>query len=235
MDALEPALACLRPGGAVAAPGPRRAGALARPAGHARGARANRPRLGVRAAQRSLVRGEWHREAVAAAFDLPAEAFDVLPASIPMAPLPFQPQLGEPREILALMRLAPDKAAIAQFAVELTRARLVAGRPCRLTVAGEGPWREQAQALCEERLPAAAWRIEGAPADPVARLFSSDLVVAQGLTTLEAAALGRRVVVARAIDEDRAAGVVLTPDNYDVAARDPFGEPPLSYPRELLE
>jgi hypothetical protein len=183
-----------------------------------------------------LVRGEWHRAAVATAFDLPAEAFDVLPASIPMAPLPFQPQLGEPREILALMRLAPDKAAIAQFAVELTRARLLAGRPCRLTIAGEGPWREQARALCEERLPAAAWRLEDAPADPVARLFSSDLVVAQGLTTLEAAALGRRVVVVRAIDEDRAAGVVLTPERYDVAGRDPFGKPPLTDdPKQLWD
>jgi hypothetical protein len=181
-----------------------------------------------------LVRGERHRERVAAAFDLPANELGILPASIPLASTPFQPQLGEPREILALMRLAPEKAAIAQLAVELTRERLAAGRPCRLTIAGEGGWREQASALCQRRLPAAAWRIEGAPADPVARLFASDLIVAQGLTTLEAAALGRRVVVARSADEDRAAGVVLTPDRYDDAARDPFGKPPLTTDPGLL-
>jgi hypothetical protein len=172
-----------------------------------------------------LVRGEWHRERFADAFDLPADGFGILPASIPLDGVPFQPQLGEPREILALMRLAPEKAAIAQLAVELTRARLAAGRPCRLTIAGEGDWREQAEALCEERLPRQSWRIEGAPADPVARLFASDLVVAQGLTTLEAAAIGRRAMVARSIDESGAAGVVLTPERYDAAARDPFGKP----------
>jgi hypothetical protein len=172
-----------------------------------------------------LVRGEWHRKRVVAAFDLPGDALSVLPASIPLASIPFHPGLGEPREILVLMRLSPEKAAIAQLAVELTRRRLAAGRPCRLTIAGEGPWREQGVALCERRLPRPSWRIEVAPDDPIARLAASDLVVAQGVTTLEAAALGRRVVVARAIDEDRAAGVVLTPDSYDVAARDPFGEP----------
>jgi hypothetical protein len=126
------------------------------------------------------------------------------------------------------MRLSPDKAALAQLAVELVRERLASGRDCRLAIAGEGPWRADAVALCERRLPAGAWRIEAAPEDPVARLADSDLVVAQGLTTLEAAALGRRVVVARAIDEERPAGAVLRPGLYDVAARDPFGQPPLT-------
>lgn len=175
-----------------------------------------------------LVRGESHRERVAAAFDLLAAELDILPASVPLESIPFQPQLGEPREILALMRLAPEKAAVAQLAVELTRARLAAGRPCRLTIAGEGPQRERLAALCERRLPASAWRIEDAPRDPIARLFASDLIVAQGLTTLEAAALGRRVVVARSVDGNRAAGAVLTAEGYDDAARDPFGRPPLS-------
>jgi hypothetical protein len=173
----------------------------------------------------ALVRGKWHRQRVATAFDLPADELNILPASIPLAPVPFDPQLGEPREILALTRLAPEKAAIARLAVELTGRRLAAGRPCHLTIAGDGPWRERATELCERSLPQPAWRIERAPPDPIDRLAASDLVVAQGLTTLEAAALGRRVVVARSIEEDRPAGIVLTPDNYEVAARDPFGEP----------
>lgn len=176
----------------------------------------------------ALVRGESHRNRVATAFDIQADGLRILPASIPLTPVPFRPQLGEPREILALMRLSPDKAAIAQLAVELTRARLATKRPCHLTIAGDGPWRDEATALCEQRLPPGSWRMERAPADPVARLAASDLIVAQGLTTLEAAAIGRRVIVARAIDEDRPAGTVLIPGRYDVAARDPFGEPPVT-------
>lgn len=227
MDALEPALAsCKR----VALTLHQAPDALARWLGPQAMSAAREPIVRALADERAavLARGEWHRERFAAAFDLPASALDILPASIPLAAVPFQPQLGEPREILALMRLAPEKAAIAQLAVELTRERLAAGRPCRLTIAGEGDWREQAEALCSTRLPPRAWRIEEAPAEPVARLFASDLVVAQGLTTLEAAAIGRRVVVARSAGEDRAAGAVLTPELYDVAARDPFGRPPVT-------
>ncbi len=33
---------------------------------------------------------------------------------------------------------------------------------------------------------------------------------------------------ARALDAERAAGVVLTRENYDVSARDPFGRPSVS-------
>jgi hypothetical protein len=172
-----------------------------------------------------LVRGEWHRNRVAAAFDIPVDALSILPASIPLASIPFHPELGEPREILALTRLSPEKAAIPRLAVELTRRRLTARRPCHLTVAGDGPWHEEAAALCERRLPLGSWRIERAPSDPIDRLFAADLIVTQGLTTLEAAAIGRRVIVARAIDDNSAAGAVLIPDRYDVAARDPFGEP----------
>jgi hypothetical protein len=176
----------------------------------------------------AMVRGNWHRAAVAAAFDLPADGLRVLPASIPLASVPFDPVLGEPREVLALMRLSPDKEAIARLAIALTRRRLAAGRPCHLTIAGEGPWREDARELCEGLLPPDAWRLEAAPRDPVARLVASDLVVAQGLTTLEAAALGRRVVVARMLDAEGAGATALTPERYDDAARDPFGEPPLN-------
>jgi hypothetical protein len=174
-----------------------------------------------------LVRGEWHRRRVAEAFDLPTGELRVLPASIPLESIRFRPQLGEPREILALMRLSADKEAILRLALELTRCRLAMRRPCRLTVAGEGEWEEEAKKLCEERLPPGGWRMEPAPRDPIARLSASDLVVAQGLTTLEAAALGRRTMVAR-IASGKAAAVVLTPDRYDDAARDPFGEPPLT-------
>lgn len=173
----------------------------------------------------ALVRGEAHRRRVAGAFGVDPAALRILPASVPLRPDPFQTAPAPPAQILALMRLSPEKAAVAQLAVQLVRERLDNGNRCQLTIAGEGPWRPHAVALCEQRLPAGSWRIEGAPEDPIARLAASDLVVAQGLTTLEAASLGRRVIVARAAGEDAAAGAALTPDSYDEAARDPFGEP----------
>lgn len=176
----------------------------------------------------ALVRGEAHRRMVAAAYGLPLDALDVFPASLPLSSLPFRPAAGEPREVLALARLASDKTDIVRVAVELVRERLATGRPCRLTVVGDGPWRPQAMALCERRLPREAWRIEGASTDPTRRLADCDLVVAQGTTTLEAAALGRRVVVARPLGAHGASATALTPDRYDEAARDPFGSPRVS-------
>jgi hypothetical protein len=174
----------------------------------------------------ALVRGEAHRRKVATAYAVPPTALRILPASVPLPSLPLSPARAEPGEVLAMTRLAPEKAAIVRVAVELVRERLRDGRPCRLRVAGAGPWRPDAIALCERRLPRDAWLVEDAPGDPLARLLASDLVVAQGTTTLEAAALGRRVVVARTLGRSNASAVVLTPDSYDDAARDPFGDPP---------
>jgi hypothetical protein len=175
-----------------------------------------------------LVGGEWHRERIASAFGLPESQLQVLPASIPLPSPPTRPASAAPTEVFALTRLSAEKAAIVQLAAELVRARLDSGQECRLTLAGEGPWRDRALELCERRLPAGAWKVEPAPADPLDRLAAADLAVTQGLTTLEAAALERRVVVARPLGEDRAAGVVLVPNGYDAAAADPFGRPPLS-------
>lgn len=172
-----------------------------------------------------LVRGGAHRRKVAAAYAVPPAALRILPASVPLASLPFRPAKGEPVEVLAMTRLTSEKTAIPRVAIELARERLAAGRPCRLTIAGDGRWRPEAVTLCERRLPRGSWRIEPAPEDPLARLTASHVVVAQGTTTLEAAALGRRVVVAQALGAHGASATVLTPDRYDEAARDPFGDP----------
>jgi hypothetical protein len=176
----------------------------------------------------ALIRGEPHRRKVANAYGVPPDALRILPASFPLPSLPSSAPQGEPREVLAMTRLAPDKATIVRVAAELVRERLAGGRPCELHVAGEGSWRANAIALCEQRLPRGSWRIEGAPPDQLARLAATDVVVAQGTTTLEAAALGRRVVVARSLGAREASAVVLTPDRYDEAARDPFGDPPVT-------
>lgn len=181
-----------------------------------------------------LVRGAAHRRRFAAAFGLPGPELQVLPASIPVEAIPFAPQLGEPRQVLSLTRLSPEKAPVIRLAVNLVRHRLAFGRPCMLSLAGAGSWRAEAIELCERSLPAGCWRVEDAPEHPLERLAASDLVVAQGVTTLEAAALGRRVVVARKAGEEGAAGAALTAAGYDEAGRDPFGEPPLTAdPRQL--
>ena len=169
-----------------------------------------------------LVRGAAHRRIFEAAFSLPRGELRILPASFPLPP--FSPATGRD-EILALTRHSPEKAAIPRLAVELTKEGLARRRDCRLTIAGEGPTREHAEALCADRLPPGSWVFEGPPLDPIARLAAADVVVAQGSTTLEAAALGRRVVVARTIEDTSAAGSVLRPDVYEEAARDPFGDP----------
>src|SRR4051794_11513103 len=143
-----------------------------------------------------LVRGEWHRERFVEDFGLPADRLALLPASIPIPEARSRAPTARPVELMALTRLSEDKAAIVGLAVELTETRLESG-PCVLAIAGEGAWREKAASLCESRLPPDAWRIEPPPADPIAWLAAADLVVTQGLTTLEAAALERRVVVAR--------------------------------------
>jgi hypothetical protein len=173
-----------------------------------------------------LVRGDWHREWFVSSFDLPRDRLHLLPASIPLPARPPNPASPRPAEVLALTRLSEEKAPIVELAAEMTLARLEEG-PCVMALAGDGAWREQAVALCESRLPSGAWRLEPPPADPIARLAAADLVVAQGLTTIEAAALERRVVVARSRREGGAAGVVLTPDSYGSAAQDPFGRPPV--------
>jgi hypothetical protein len=173
----------------------------------------------------TLVCGAAHRRKVAAAYGVPAQALRVLPPSVPLAELSFAPTVGKPKEMLAMTRLAPEKMSIIRLAVELLRGRLAGGNACRLTIAGDGPRRAEAIELCELSLPPGSWRIEGAPADPITRLTESDLVVAQGTTTLEAAALGRRAVVARSLGAHEASGAVLTPENYDEAGRDPFGDP----------
>ena len=172
-----------------------------------------------------LVRGAAHRRIFETAFSLPEGGLRILPPSFP---LPLFSPARSLDEILALTRHSPEKAAIPRIAVELTKEGLDRGRDCRLTIAGEGPTREQAEALCADRLPSGSWRFEGAPEDAIARLAAADVVVAQGSTTLEAAALGRRVVVARSAGTGSAAGVVLRPEIYEDAARDPFGTPKLT-------
>jgi hypothetical protein len=197
------------------------------------GARATLERAIADPAAAVLVRGPAHRHIFETAFGLRAGELRTLPVSFPLPP--FSPAQGRNR-ILALTRHSPEKASIPRLAVELTREGLARGRECRLAVAGEGPTQDQVEALCAERLPPGTWRFEGPPPDPIARLGAADIVIAQGSTTLEATALGRRVVVARRAGKGSAAGIVLRPECYEAAARDPFGDPEVTTdPGELWD
>ena len=80
------------------------------------------------AAERSgfvFVRGAVHRRRFEQAFDVPRKALQILPPSIP---LPEFRAGGGTEEILALTRHSPEKAAIPELAVELTRRGLERGR-----------------------------------------------------------------------------------------------------------
>ena len=177
------------------------------------------------AAERSgfvFVRGAAHRRQFERAFDVPPEGLRILPASIP---LPRFDADGETGEILALTRHSPEKAAIPMLAVELTRRGLERGRAAasRSPAAGRPARRPKHSAPSASRPAPGGSRLR--LADPIARLAAADITVAQGLTTLESVALGRRVVVARSTEDGGAAGVVLRAALYEEAARDPFGEP----------
>jgi hypothetical protein len=181
-----------------------------------------------------LVCGEIHRRRMTDYFDLPLDAVEILPASIPADWIAYEPFLGEPEEILALVRLAPEKLEVPILAANLVRARRAAGYECRLSIAGEGDAHDEVLAYCERWLPADAWSVEPAPPDPLARLAAAPLAVARGLTTLECAALGRRVIVAHPAGPNTAAGTVLTPGRYDEAARDPYSYPYVTRDSERL-
>ena len=148
-----------------------------------------------------IVCGAIHRRKVANAYGVPADALQIVPTSAPLDELNFRPAGREPREVLAMTRLAPEKMSIVRLAVELLGARLSSGHQCPGVLAGDGPRRAEAAELCERRLPRGSWRIEGAPAEPLARLAEAELVVAQGATTLEGGGVGsagrRRPLVRR--------------------------------------
>jgi hypothetical protein len=223
IDAFGPALAACGRGTLTLHSAPE---AVARWFGPAGFARMRRPLLRAVADPRAaaITCGDRHRRRVATTCGVPEQALSVLPACIPTEPIPFDP--GPARgggEVLALVRLSREKSAVVEVAAELVRAGRRSGGEWRLTIAGEGPWRERMAALCRRRLPDGAWRLEEPPREPIQRLRESSLVVTQGLTTLEAAALGRPVVVA--VGTEGVSGTVLVPDRYDRAARDPFGQP----------
>jgi glycosyltransferase involved in cell wall biosynthesis len=171
-----------------------------------------------------LTRGRRHRRDAAALLSVEEEELAVVPPGVAADQIDFDPAPGEPGRVVALTRLSPEVAARVDAAIELVAAGLQAGRPCRLELVGDGPWKNQALRLCAARLPRGAWQHRPATLDPLAAVRGADLVVATGLTGLEAAAAGRPVAIARRTDDG--AGVVgplLTPETYRLYTDDIYG------------
>ena len=155
----------------------------------------------------------------------------VLPASIPLPAAAGRPASRAATEILALTPGSRRRRRRwSGSATELTRARARRNARAASTIAGDGPWRGR-PSRSASRLPAGPGGSRRRPRDPLARLAAADLVVAQGLTTLEAAALERRVVVARTVWRTaRRRGRAHAPSATTSRPRDPFGRPASSRP-----
>lgn len=171
-----------------------------------------------------LTIGASYRATYVRRFDWDPGAVTVLPPAIDVDAFPYAEPPVDPDLVVCLARLSPEKQAHIEAAVKLVREGRAAGRDARLEVVGDGPWRADAEALCAERLPAGGYAFVGATRDPASVLRRAGVVVATGLTTLEAAATGRRVLVPRSWSEDgEVLGPVLGLDCFDELSAYAFG------------
>jgi hypothetical protein len=203
-----------------------------------------------------VARGGPHRKAISALVGVDSAHIRILAPGIATDEVPFDPRraTGGPERVLVLSRLSPEAAPRIQAGVELVAVGLREGRDCRLELVGDGSWREEAFALARRQVGADRWRHEASTLDPIARVGQASVVVASGLTALESAAAGRRVVIARLGRDGGPVGPALTPDTFsrfsddifgtDVPAEDPrevwaaldgLGEPELARVRKLVE
>ncbi|MFA4930046.1 MAG: glycosyltransferase family 4 protein [Patulibacter sp.] len=169
-----------------------------------------------------LTIGEQYRATYVERFDWDPDAVTVLPPAIDVEAFPYADPPVDPDLIVCVARLSPEKHAHVRNAIKLVHAGRATGRDARLEFYGDGPWRAEAEALCAERLPAGSFTFHGATRRPAAALRSAGLVVATGLTALEAACIGRRVVISRNIPED-VLGPVFTTEHFDLLADYAFG------------
>jgi len=185
---------------------------------------------------RVLTIGSTYVEEYARLFELPVERIALLAPGVDSAAIEFRPVAGPVRSVLSLCRLSPEKAPHVLAAVELVAEGLAQGRACHLDVVGDGPWRAEAEAVCERRLPPGSWTFHGATTAPLDAMRRADAVLATGLTALEAASAGVRVVIVRTTPDDAGPlGPVMTRARYQALARDSFGarsQPPAA-PRDV--
>ena len=144
-------------------------------------------------------------------------AIGVLTPAIEVARFPFGHAPREP-VVLTVARLSGEKRWAIDAGIALTAERLGAGHDARLDVIGDGPWREQALELCDAALPAGAFRFLGSSLEVAAHMQRAAVVLATGISALEAMATGRPVVLGRPLSDDTTLpGPVLEQDNFDAA------------------
>lgn len=174
---------------------------------------------------RVLTIGERYVDEYAALFALERRAFSILPPAV--AARTDVPPLNGGRDrttVLVVARLSPEKAPQIKAGIALVAERLRQGRPCRLEVIGDGPFAGEAKAMCESALPAGAWQFHGSSHDPMPAMAGAGVVLATGITVLEAASVGAPAVLVRArADELGPLGPVLTEASYATAAAEGFG------------
>jgi hypothetical protein len=172
-------------------------------------------------------RGSAHVAEVASTLDIDASRVAIVAPGVRTDRLVFEPRVP-PRDatVLVLSRLSPEVAQRIQAGVALVAGGRAAGRNCTLRLVGDGPWREQAIALCRDRIGETGWAVDPLTDDPYGTIQAADVVVASNLTSLEASALGRPVVAARrsgSADDDSVLGPLIGPGNFGLLSDDIFG------------
>lgn len=81
----------------------------------------------------------------------------LLPPAVDSARIPFAAPRARLDSVLCLARLSPEKSPHIRAGIDLVASRLRHTGEGRLDVVGDGPWREEAEALCAARLPAGAY------------------------------------------------------------------------------
>lgn len=171
-----------------------------------------------------LTIGETYRATYLDRFAWDPAAVTVLPPAIDVDAFPFADPPADPDLIVCVARLSPEKQAHVVGSIKLVRAGRDAGRDARLEFFGDGPWRAEAEALCAAKLPAGSFTFHGATRDPASALRRAGVVLATGLTALEAACTGRPVVISRSAPENAdVLGPVFSTEHFDQIADNAFG------------
>jgi hypothetical protein len=152
------------------------------------------------------------------------DAVQVAPNGIVVPDWDGAVSVGPVRSVTLLCRLAGDKLLHVRAAIELVAAGLARGRDVTLQIYGSGRAEWLVRRMLQRALPASAWRLDPANPDITSILSEADVVVGTSRASLDALALGRRVVAAKTVRDPRGQlGPLATPSTFDALAAENFG------------